>query len=87
MATSTVTIAATHVLPRMVAGASVGDTAAFATSPTAFPVTGITAVMTSPEWLAAGSDVETEEHMTGDAVDHKEQSGMQNSAGQSGTGE
>ena len=47
----------------MVAGASVADAAALAASPATFPTIGIAAKMTSPEWLAAGSDLEAEEHM------------------------
>ena len=56
-------VASVHVLPRMAAGASITDATAFTASPAHFPVTGVAAVMTSPEWLAAGSDAEAEEHM------------------------
>ena len=57
-------VATNHMVPRMVAGASVTDAAALTASPGGFPITGIAAVMTSPEWLAAGSEAEAEEHIS-----------------------
>ena len=50
-----------HTATRMVAGAALVDATAMGTSPLTMPTTGVMAVMSSPQWAAAGSDIEAEE--------------------------